>query len=106
MRQPRADALTVVGITPITVVTDLAIAIVAGIIFMALVFAREHLNQVRVTTHDGENGWRVYEPEGPLFFATLNAVQGFEQVPAPSTPEHRMPGTVQQSEAHDGDRHT
>ena len=36
---PRQDAVTVVGVSVITVLTDLAVAVLAGVVFAALVFA-------------------------------------------------------------------
>lgn len=67
---PRQDALVVVGVTVITVLTDLAIAVLAGVIFAALVFAWEHAKQIRVHSSIDDKGWRVYGLEGSLFFAS------------------------------------
>ncbi len=72
---PRADALIVIGVTVVTVMTDLAIAVVAGVIIAALVFAWEHAKHINVTTYEDENGWRVYELEGSLFFASAGEFQ-------------------------------
>ncbi len=72
---PRSDALIVVGVTVVTVLTDLAIAVVAGVIIAALVFAWEHAKHINVKTYDDENGWRVYELEGSLFFASAAEFQ-------------------------------
>lgn len=67
---PRQDAIVVVGVTVITVLTDLAIAVLAGVVFAALVFAWEHAKQIRVQCSTDENGWKVYSLEGSLFFAS------------------------------------
>lgn len=72
---PRADALIVVGVTVVTVLTDLAIAVIAGVVIAALVFAWEHAKHIKVTMHDDANGWRVYELEGSLFFASASEFQ-------------------------------
>ncbi|PKQ16954.1 MAG: sodium-independent anion transporter [Actinobacteria bacterium HGW-Actinobacteria-7] len=72
---PRADALIVIGVTIVTVMTDLAIAVVAGVIIAALVFAWEHAKHINVTKYDDTNGWRVYELEGSLFFASAGEFQ-------------------------------
>lgn len=72
---PRADALIVIGVTAVTVMTDLAIAVVAGVIIAALVFAWEHAKHINVTKYDDANGWRVYELEGSLFFASAGEFQ-------------------------------
>jgi len=72
---PRSDAAIVVGVTIVTVLTDLAIAVVAGVVIAALVFAWEHAKHINVTIHDDEHGWRVYELEGSLFFASAGEFQ-------------------------------
>jgi SulP family sulfate permease len=72
---PRADALIVIGVTVVTVMTDLAIAVIAGVIIAALVFAWEHAKHINVTKYDDANGWRVYELEGSLFFASAGEFQ-------------------------------
>jgi len=67
---PRQDAIIVVGVTIITVLTDLAIAVLCGVVFAALVFAWQHAKQITVKTRIDETGWKVYELEGSLFFAS------------------------------------
>lgn len=67
---PREDAITVIGVTVITVLTDLAIAVLAGIVFAALVFAWQQAKQIRVETSIDEHGWKVYRLKGTLFFAS------------------------------------
>ena len=67
---PRQDAIVVVGVTVITVLTDLAIAVLAGIVFAALVFAWQQAKQIQVDTSIDENGWKVYRLNGVLFFAS------------------------------------
>ncbi|MDA3936568.1 MAG: SulP family inorganic anion transporter [Actinomycetota bacterium] len=74
-RIPRSDAMIVVGVTVVTVLTDLAIAVVAGVVIAALVFAWEHAKHINVTTYEDDNGWRVYELEGSLFFASAGEFQ-------------------------------
>ncbi|MDO8310604.1 MAG: SulP family inorganic anion transporter, partial [Sideroxyarcus sp.] len=67
---PTADILVVVTVATVTVFTDLAIAVVVGVIISALVFAWQHAKnmEVRVTTE--EHGWKVYDLHGSLFFAS------------------------------------
>lgn len=67
---PRQDAITVVGVTVITVLTDLAIAVFAGVVFAALVFAWQHAKQIQAKAHIDHQGWKVYELHGSLFFAS------------------------------------
>jgi len=69
---PRADAFVLVTVTIITVFEDLAVAVIAGIIISALVFAWEHA-KVFARTHIDEQGRKIYEPEGPIFFASVTS---------------------------------
>ncbi|XZG69726.1 SulP family inorganic anion transporter [Chitinibacteraceae bacterium HSL-7] len=69
---PRQDALIVVGVTIITVLTDLAVAVLAGVIFAALVFAWQHAKEIKARTSTDERGWKVYTLEGTLFFASTS----------------------------------
>ena len=68
---PLADILISVLVAAITVVADLAIAVLVGVIASALVFAWEHAKQMRAETHIDENGAKVYELHGPLFFGSV-----------------------------------
>ncbi|MDO8890290.1 MAG: SulP family inorganic anion transporter [Sulfurimicrobium sp.] len=72
---PRSDALVVVAVTVITVLTDLAIAVVTGVIISALVFAWQHAKHIKVNTYLDGKGWKVYELEGTLFFASTAEFQ-------------------------------
>ena len=51
---------------------DLAVAVIAGIIISALVFAWEHA-KIFARTHIDENGRKIYELDGPLFFASVTS---------------------------------
>jgi SulP family sulfate permease len=73
---PRADAVVVVLVAVVTLVFDLAIAVIAGVIVSALVFAWQHAKQIRVATSVDARGWKVYELEGTLFFASVSGFQG------------------------------
>lgn len=67
---PRHDAFVVVAVTLVTVFTDLATAVVLGILIAALVFAWEHAKQVTVETRIDQQGTKVYELAGTVFFAS------------------------------------
>ena len=77
---PRADIFVGLLVAVITLAFDLAIAVITGVIVSALVFAWEHAKQVRVSVSLDANGWKVYELEGSLFFAS---VAGFGQLFSP-----------------------
>ena len=68
---PLSDAFVLVLVSAVTVATDLAIAVVVGVIVSALVFAWEHAKHINVKGYDDENGSRVYELNGPLFFGSV-----------------------------------
>lgn len=73
---PRSDAIIVVLVTVVTVFTDLAIAVVLGVVIAALVFAWQHAKQIQVKTFLDDRGWKVYELDGSLFFASTANFQG------------------------------
>jgi SulP family sulfate permease len=72
---PRHDAFIVVAVTVVTVLTDLAIAVIAGVIIAALVFAWEHAKHINVKAYLDDQGWKIYELEGSLFFASAAEFQ-------------------------------
>ena len=74
-RVPRADLVVIVLVAGITLVFDLALAVIAGVIVSALVFAWQHAKQVRAATSVDAQGWKVYELEGTLFFASVTPFQ-------------------------------
>jgi len=69
---PRSDAFVLVVVTIITVMADLAIAVISGIIISALVFAWEHAKIYARTSVDAD-GKKVYNLNGPLFFASVTS---------------------------------
>ena len=69
---PKEDAFIVVSVTLITVFADLATAVIAGVIISALVFAWKHARIYAKVTFT-EDGTKIYELEGPLFFASTAA---------------------------------
>jgi sulfate permease, SulP family len=68
---PRHDAFVLVLVSGVTVATDLAIAVVVGVIVSALVFAWEHAKHINVQSYIDDNGSKVYELNGPLFFGSV-----------------------------------
>jgi SulP family sulfate permease len=70
---PRSDAMILVLVSAVTVATDLAIAVVVGVIVSALVFAWEHAKHVLVETRQDHKGSTVYAVMGPLFFGSVTS---------------------------------
>jgi SulP family sulfate permease len=70
---PRSDALVLVLVSAVTVATDLAVAVVVGVIVSALVFAWEHAKHIRVEAQEDHKGSTVYAVTGPLFFGSVTS---------------------------------
>ena len=68
---PRADAFVLIAVSAITVWQDLAIAVIVGVIISALVFAWENATMIRARKRFKEDGTKVYEIWGPLFFGSI-----------------------------------
>ena len=54
-----------------TVFFDLAIAVISGVIVSALVFSWENAKRIRARKRIKEDGTKVYEIWGPLFFGSI-----------------------------------
>ncbi|NKQ40273.1 MAG: SulP family inorganic anion transporter [Sulfurovum sp.] len=68
---PKSDVFVLVVVTIITVFYDLAVAVIAGVIISALVFAWEH---AKIFSHTiEEDGKKIYELDGPLFFGSVTS---------------------------------
>jgi SulP family sulfate permease len=70
---PLADAFVLIAVSAITVWQDLAIAVIAGVIMSALVFAWKNATMIRARKRIKEDGTKVYEIWGPLFFGSSQA---------------------------------
>ena len=68
---PKSDAFVLVLVSGVTVATDLAIAVITGVIVSALVFAWQHAQHIRADIKE-ENGVKTYELHGPLFFGSTS----------------------------------
>ena len=70
---PRTDALVLILVSGVTVATDLAVAVVVGVIVSALVFAWDHAKHIRVEAKEDHKGSTVYAVTGPLFFGSVTS---------------------------------
>jgi SulP family sulfate permease len=68
---PRNDALVIVAVTVITVFTDLAVAVLCGIVIAALNFAWQHASEIRADVTQSTPDEKTYLPHGTLFFASV-----------------------------------
>ena len=66
---PLPDALVIVLVSAVTVFTDLAVAVVVGVIVSALVFAWKHAQHMTATS-ETNNGVKTYRISGSLFFGS------------------------------------
>ncbi|WP_136658455.1 SulP family inorganic anion transporter [Nitratireductor sp. XY-223] len=85
-RVPRTDAAVIVLVTIITVATDLAIAVVAGVIISALAYAWNNATRIRAKTETADDT-KTYRIEGPLFFGSAT---GFLELFDPKTDPERV----------------
>ncbi|AOW21882.1 SulP family inorganic anion transporter [Urechidicola croceus] len=70
---PKADAFVLIVVSAVTVFFDLAIAVFVGVIISALVFAWENATKIRARKRMKEDGTKIYEIWGPLFFGSISA---------------------------------
>tara|TARA_B110000046_G_scaffold107921_1_gene115207 strand:+ start:558 stop:2183 length:1626 start_codon:yes stop_codon:yes gene_type:complete len=68
---PMSDAIVLIAVSAITVWQDLAIAVIAGVIMSALVFAWNSATMIRARKRIKKDGTKVYEIWGPLFFGSV-----------------------------------
>ncbi len=66
---PKGDAFVLVLVSVVTVLTDLALAVITGVIVSALVFAWEHAKSIGIERVEDDDA-TVYRVKGPLFFGS------------------------------------
>lgn len=85
---PLTDAFVIVLVTVVTVMEDLAVAVVVGVIVSALAYAWNNAKRIHAITRDSETekGAKVYEIQGPLFFGSSEGfVELFDVANDPET---------------------
>lgn len=68
---PLSDAFVLIAVSAITVWKDLAVAVIAGVIMSALVFAWKNATMIRARKRIQADGTKTYEIWGPLFFGSI-----------------------------------
>ena len=68
---PLNDVLMIIAVTVITVFTDLAAAVMCGIVIAALNFAWQHARELYADQHLEPDGSKLYRVHGTLFFASV-----------------------------------
>lgn len=79
---PKQDVFVGLLVGGVTIIADLAIAVIAGVIVSALVFAWEHAKQIAVQAETDAAGNKVYVLNGTLFFASVANFQGLFDIVA------------------------
>ena len=79
LKVPLSDTLVIIVVTVVTVMQDLAIAVVVGVIMSALVYAWDAAKRIHASKRPSvrEKGAIVYDIQGPLFFGS---VTGFREL--------------------------
>ena len=83
---PRSDAFVLVLVSAVTVVVDLAVAVVVGIIVSALVFAWRKGRKMAATISLEQDSTKVYKLDGYLFFGSATSFK--ELFDIAGDPEH------------------
>ena len=85
-RIPLMDAAVIVLVTVVTVVSDLAVAVVVGVVVSALAYAWNNATRIHAKSHITPEGAKVYQIEGPLFFGSTDGfAELFNPVSDPQT---------------------
>jgi SulP family sulfate permease len=70
---PRSDAFVLILVSGVTVFTDLAIAVIVGVIVSALVYAWGNASRIQAVTKLNAQGGKEYQLQGPLFFGSVTS---------------------------------
>jgi SulP family sulfate permease len=95
---PLSDAIVLIAVSAITVWQDLAIAVIAGVIMSALVFAWKNATMIRARKYIKDDGTKVYNIWGPLFFGS---VQNFNAKFDPKTDPDKVEIDFLESQVND-----
>ena len=80
-RVPLTDAFVTILVTIVTVMSDLAVAVVVGVIVSALAYAWNNARRIHAKIEIADNGEKIYQIQGPLFFGSSD---GFAELFDPS----------------------
>ena len=67
---PLTDAFVTILVTIVTVISDLAVAVVVGVVVSALAYAWNNARRIHAHTEISETGAKIYRIQGPLFFGS------------------------------------
>ncbi|WP_222165549.1 SulP family inorganic anion transporter [Edaphocola aurantiacus] len=85
-KMPKSDIFVGITVAVITVLLhNLALAVLAGVVIAALVFAWDNAKRIRARKYVDENGVKHYEIYGPIFFGSVSAfAEKFDPVNDPA----------------------
>lgn len=86
-RVPMTDAFVIVLVTVVTVMEDLAVAVVVGVIVSALAYAWNNARRIHAKIELTKDGAKVYQVQGPLFFGSS---EGFAELFDPDGDPERV----------------
>ncbi len=69
-RVPLTDAFVIILVTIVTVISDLAVAVVVGVIVSALAYAWNNARRIHAHIEISKTGAKIYRIQGPLFFGS------------------------------------
>ncbi|SCA62892.1 Putative sulfate transporter YbaR [Chlamydiales bacterium SCGC AG-110-P3] len=70
---PTADAIIIIMVSILTVVSNLATAVLIGVIVSALIYAWKSAKHITATTAETETGEKTYYLHGSLFFGAITS---------------------------------
>ena len=68
---PQKDIFVGLLVGAVTIIADLAIAVMLGVIVSALIYVWEHAKFIEVSISENKKGWKIYKLKGALFFASV-----------------------------------
>ncbi|MCH9627106.1 MAG: hypothetical protein S4CHLAM2_07400 [Chlamydiales bacterium] len=77
---PKHDAFVIVVVTVVTVMTNLAIAVITGVIIAALVFAWESAKNIYANQTLHADGSKEYQLHNPLFFGSISQFKALFEI--------------------------
>ncbi|PCJ57976.1 MAG: sodium-independent anion transporter [Planctomycetota bacterium] len=83
---PKSDFIIIILVSSVTVLFDLAIAVTAGVLIAAVVFAWKKSQRIQAKTETTDN-IKTYSLEGPLFFG---ATTSFKDIFTPDTDPEKV----------------
>ena len=73
-KMPKSDVIVGILVAAITVILhNLALAVLVGVIISALVFSWDNAKRIRARKSVADNGAKIYEIYGPLFFGSTSS---------------------------------